>query len=84
MDIWRCQVKDFADSHTAPGHQLQHQPISGVYRTEDDLINRFLIDDVPLDRLRPLEDLFDDGRVTWIGKSRQGGVDAEIVESGKN
>ena len=80
MDICRGQVQDFADSHAAPGHQFQHQSVSGVCRTEDDLINRLLIDDVPLDRLGSLEDLSDDGRIAWIGKRRQGGVDAEIVE----
>lgn len=84
MDICRSQVQDFADSHAAAGHQFQHQPISGVCRTEDDLINRLLIDDVPLDRLGPLEDLPDDGRVAWVGKSRQDGVDAEILEGGQD
>ena len=80
MDIRRCQVQDFADSHAASGHQFQHQSIPGVCGTKDNFINRLLIHDVPLDRLGALEDLSDDGRVAWIGKSRQGGVDAEIVE----
>ncbi|OGR18028.1 MAG: hypothetical protein A2X81_10525 [Desulfobacterales bacterium GWB2_56_26] len=39
---------------------------------------------VSLDRLGPLEDLSDDGRVAWIGKSRHGGVDTKIVESRQN
>jgi hypothetical protein len=30
------------------------------------------------------EDLSDAGRVAWIGKSREGSVDAEIVESRQN
>ena len=84
MDIRRGQVQDFSDSHAASGHQFQHQSVPGVCGTEDDLINRLLIDDIPLDRLGSLEDLSDDGRVAWIGKSRQGGADAEIVEFCQN
>jgi len=63
---------------------FEHQPIPGVCGAEDNLINRFFIDNIPLDGLGTLEDLSDDGRVAWIGKSRQGSVDAEIVESRQN
>jgi hypothetical protein len=76
---WR-EVQDLTDSHAAPSHQLEYKPIPGVHGPEDNFIDGFLIDDVPLDSLWPLENLPDDGTITWVGKGGKTRIDAEVVE----
>jgi hypothetical protein len=50
------EFQDFADSHTACGHELQDQPVSDLRRSEDNLIHRLLFDNVPEDGLpRPAD-----------------------------
>jgi len=70
--------------HASSGHQFQYQSISYVGGSEDDFINGFLVDDIPLDRLWPFEDLFDDGTVAGVGECRESGVDCEIIKRGKD
>ena len=48
-DILRGELQDFADSHPASCHQFQDQPVSHLRRSEDDLIDRLLFDNIPVD-----------------------------------
>jgi len=70
LDISWSQVQDFADSHAASRHQIQHESISCVCGSKDNLINFLFIDNIPLNSLWAFEDLSDDRTVAGIGKCR--------------
>ena len=78
--IYWFKVQNFADSHSAPGHQLQHKPVSDIHGPKDDLIDGFLVDYLPLNGLRTFEYLFYNCCVAGIVKSWQASINAEIVE----
>jgi hypothetical protein len=48
-DIFRGELQDFADSHAASCHQFQEEPVSHLRRPEDDLIDCFFLNNVPVD-----------------------------------
>jgi hypothetical protein len=43
------ELEDFADSHPSSNHQFQDEPVSYLRRSEDDLIDGFLFENVPVD-----------------------------------
>ena len=47
VDIPGPQLQDLAYSHTASGHQFQHETVSRFDRCEDDFINDIFFDDLP-------------------------------------
>ena len=48
-DIFRSELQDFTASHAASRHELQDKAVSHLRRPEDNLINRFFFDDIPVD-----------------------------------
>ena len=66
-------------------HQLQHESVANVHGViEDNLINHFFINDLPLNSLWALKYLFDDCCIARIGKARQSSGDVEIVKRCEN
>lgn len=49
MDIHRSQFQDLAHSHTASGHQFEHETIPQLGRCKDDFIDDVFFDDFPGD-----------------------------------
>ncbi len=47
LDVLWGQLEDFADSHSASGHQFQDEAVSWFFCLEDDFVYNFLFDDVP-------------------------------------
>ncbi len=47
LEIAGGEFQHFTNAHAPSGHQLQDQPVSGFSRTENDLVNGILFDDVP-------------------------------------
>ncbi len=47
LNIVGSQFQDLADPHSAPGHQLKDQPVSGFSGSEDDFIHHFLFRFLP-------------------------------------
>jgi len=69
LDICWREIQNFTDPHASSRHQFQHEPIPHICCPENDLIDSFFIDDIPLNSLRAFEDLSDDGTVAGIGKN---------------
>ena len=69
LDIDWGEIQYFTRSYSSPGHKFQHKPVPGIHGSKDDLINRFLVDYIPLNSLGTLEDFFDNRRVAryWLG-----------------
>jgi hypothetical protein len=59
---------------------LGFKPVPSVHGSKDNLIDRLFINDLPLNGLGTLENLFDDGSVAGIGEGGQSGIYAEGVE----
>jgi hypothetical protein len=76
-------LQDLADPHTAPSHQLKHQPVSGFGGTEDYLIHHFLFEDGPADEPRRSIELFQHGSVAWASEIRIQVLSDEIEERGQ-
>ena len=72
LDILRSQTEDLTNAHAASGHEFQDQPVPGVRRPEDHLIDDILVENRPLLGLRVSEDLPENERVTgdWEGSDR--------------
>ncbi len=68
LDIVWSQFQDFADPHSAPGHQLKDQPVPGSSGSEDDLIYHFLFQNGPSDGSRWPIQLFQQEGVAWTSK----------------
>jgi len=47
LEVPQSEFQDLADSHTAPGHQFQHQPVPCLGGPENDLVHRLLFYDFP-------------------------------------
>jgi hypothetical protein len=60
------------------------EPIPQVGGPEDDLIDRLLVDNIPLNSLRAFADFSDDGAVAGNDQGRKAAVDAEVVEGSQN
>ena len=45
------ELQDFTDSHPSSGHQFQDEPVSHLCRSEDDFVDRLLLDNVPVNGL---------------------------------
>ena len=48
FDIPGLEFQDLADTHAAPGHKFEHQPISWTPGPENDLIDHLLFQDLEL------------------------------------
>ena len=69
LEIPQSEFKDLTDSHTASGHQFQHQPVPCLGGPENDLVHSLFFDDFPFrGHSLPIE-LADHGRVAWIYKA---------------
>jgi len=56
VDILGGKFQHFADSHAAPGHEFQKEPVPHLGRPEDDFVHRFFFDNIPVSGLaRPEE-----------------------------
>jgi hypothetical protein len=75
--ILRCEIEHLANPHTSSGHELQHNPIPHFSRSEDDLVNRFLLDDFPGNWLSWSVELPEHRRITWI---LERGIKVELDE----
>ena len=45
------ELQDFTDPHPSSGHQFQDEPVSQLCRSEDDFVDRLLLDNVPVNGL---------------------------------
>lgn len=66
LDISGRQVQYLTDSHPSPGHEFEHQTISRVGGSEDDLVDNFLFNGVPVINLRRSEEFLYHGCVAGI------------------
>jgi len=80
LDILTPQTKDLSNAHTAPGHEFEDQPVSGVLRPENHLIDYILVEDGPLLGLGVTEDFPENGRVAGIGEAGIEDVFSEVEE----
>jgi len=46
--------------------KFKHEPVTGIHGSKDDLIDSFLVDEIPLDSVRTFKDLSDDGSVAGL------------------
>ena len=81
LDIDRSDFEHLTDAHPALGHQLQHDPVARVSRSENDLINYVLLDDFPLLGALVLEDFFQNWCVARVLDLKINGV-ADVIEKG--
>ena len=49
MDVHRSEFQDLTHSHSATGHQFQHEAVPQFRRGEDDFVDHVLFDDLPGD-----------------------------------
>ncbi len=68
INIRRRQLEHLSDPHPAPCHQLEHQAVSWFGCPENNFVNRFFFDDVPIIRRLCPEKLLQHWRVTRIPK----------------
>ncbi len=66
IHIHGCKLQNLTDPHTTPGHELQHEAVSCLSGSEDDLVNNFLLLNLPLSQLTRSEELLQHGGVTRI------------------
>jgi hypothetical protein len=71
LDIGRCEIENFTDSHSSSGYEFRHKPVSDIHSSKDDLIDGLLIGDIPLNSLGSFEDFSDDRGIARIGESQQ-------------
>ena len=79
--ISRRQFQGFAHPDTSPRHEFQEDPVAGVGFLEDDLVDRFLFQDLPGSVLRGTEDLPDHWEVAGVFEARLAGI-ADKCEEG--
>ena len=48
VDVLGSEVEYLPDTHTTPRHEIQHDTVSHLCGSKDDLINRFFLQDIPL------------------------------------
>ena len=83
-DSWTSSgvsFKHFPDPHASPSHKFQHEAVTLVRGSEDDLIDGVFIDDLPLNWWRSPENLLNDCGIAGVGQRWQACVDAEVVKS---
>ena len=80
LNIVGGQLQDFPDAHAPAGHELQHEPIALVCRSENDLVDHVLFQDLGLAELLAAEHLTQSLVVAGILKLRFEGVSDEIEE----
>ena len=51
FEIRGGEFQDLADSHTTPGHEFEHEPVSWVVRSENNFIDNVLFEDFELGEL---------------------------------
>ena len=69
LKVPQSEFQHFADPHTSPGHQFQHQPVPGLGGPENDFVHGLFFDDFPFrGHALPIE-LADHGRIAWINKA---------------
>ncbi|WP_304511277.1 hypothetical protein [Desulfopila sp. IMCC35008] len=66
--------------NASPGHKFQHEVVTLVCGPKDNLVNRILVNDLPLNGWWALEDLFDDCGIAGVGEGWQACVDTEVVK----
>ena len=64
------QLQYLTDSHSAPGHQLKDQPVSGFSGSEDDFIHGILFQNSPTDGSRWPIQFLQPGGFAWASKIR--------------
>ena len=83
LDVNGCQFQHFTDPHSAPGHQLKNQPVSGFDRAKDDFIHHFLFEDSPAHGSRGSIELFEHGGIAWASEIGFEVLSDEVEERGQ-
>jgi len=61
-------IMDLAHSHTASGHELQHQAVPYFGGAEDDLVNGLFLMDLPTSQIFRPKEFLQHGRIARIGE----------------
>ena len=66
IHIHSGKLQYLAHSHTSPGHELQHEAVSHLGSSEDDLVNHFFFVDLPWSQLSGSEKLPQHGGIAGV------------------
>jgi hypothetical protein len=80
LNVHRPNFQHLSDSHPTPRHKLQHDPISRLHGSENDLIHQILLDNFPLLGRPFSKHLPQHGRITEVMDAGVGRI--EGVEKG--
>lgn len=80
LDIHDPQFKHLSDSHTAPGHQFHHEPVSWLFSFEDYLIDNILFQNRSCTAFGDPEQFLEYGCFSGIGYIKIGCGDRKIEE----
>jgi hypothetical protein len=83
INVKRREFQDFADSHTASGHEFKHQPVPQILGFENDFINDILFQDLELEIFSGPEKFSQYGIIARIVKLRIKRIFYEIEKSGE-
>jgi hypothetical protein len=66
FDIVWSEFQDLADTHAAPCHKFEHQAVSWISSSENDLIDDILFQDLELGWFAGFEQFTKGGIITWV------------------
>jgi hypothetical protein len=66
LNISGFELQDFADAHAAPCHKFEHQAVSWILGSENDLIDHILFQDLELSLFAGFEKFPQGGIIAWI------------------